>query len=84
MQTLKQFFDAILGNNLNRRNPMTKHDIWDYIGVLIICAIVIFGMFQVQRHVDSLASTYNAQKHGKTDSRRLQMQEPVTTKKGKK
>lgn len=63
---------------------MTKHDIRDYIGVLIICGIVVFGMFYVQKHVDSLASTYNAQKHGKTDFRRLHLQVPTTTKKGKK
>lgn len=46
---------------------MNKYDIRDYIGVLIMVALVIFGMFYVQSHVDSLATKYNQQKHVKND-----------------
>ena len=46
---------------------MTKHDIRDYIGVLIMGAIVIFGMLYVQRHVDSLASRYNQEERRRID-----------------
>ncbi len=45
---------------------MTKHDTFNYVGILCICAILILSMLYVQKHVDSLASTYNAQKHGKS------------------
>lgn len=47
---------------------MTKHDTYNYLGILAICGILVLTMVYVQKHVDSLASTYNRQSHGKTQS----------------
>jgi Trk-type K+ transport system membrane component len=46
---------------------MTKHDTFNYLGILGICVIVVLTMVYVQKHVDSLASTFNRQSHGKTE-----------------
>jgi hypothetical protein len=40
---------------------MTRHEIRDYIGVLIIVALVFFGMLYIQKHIDSMASTIHQQ-----------------------
>jgi hypothetical protein len=57
---------------------MTKHDTYNYLGILAICGIIVLTMVYVQKHVDSLASTYNAQKHGKSANFQ---QKPTTLKK---
>lgn len=44
---------------------MTKHDTYNYLGILAICAIVVLTMVYVQKNVDSLATSFNQQKHGK-------------------
>ena len=57
---------------------MTKHDTFNYVGILCICAILILSMLYVQKHVDSLASTFNRQSHGKSANF---PQKPTTIKK---
>ena len=48
---------------------MTRHDTYNYIGILAICGIIVLSMLYVQKHVDSFASRYNQEKHGKIDFR---------------
>lgn len=45
---------------------MIKDDTFNYVGILCICGIVVLTMLYVTKHVDSLASTYNRQSHGKS------------------
>ena len=60
---------------------MNKHDTFNYLGILGICVIVVLTMVYVQKHVDSLASTFNRQSHGKSANF---PQKPITTKKASK
>ena len=57
---------------------MTKHDTFNYVGILCICAILILSMLYVQKHIDSLASTYNRQSNGTIERT---PQKPTTIKK---
>ena len=57
---------------------MTRHDTYNYLGILAICGIIVLSMLYVQKHVDSLASTYNRQSHGTIERT---PQKPTTIKK---
>lgn len=67
-----------------KAGKMTKFDIQNYLGVVAICIMMCLGLKYVSRHVDSVASLYNANqvKCQKMDSRG-QKQE-ILKKEGKK
>lgn len=50
---------------------MTKSETRDYLAIVALCVLMCLGLKYITRHVDSIASRYNQEKHVKNDSRHL-------------